>query len=47
VFCARWLDVRFAVWCDAMIEDILKGKAEVVDALKAGANDATNAPAPV
>lgn len=30
VFFARWLDVRFAVWCDAMIEDILKGKAEVV-----------------
>lgn len=29
VFFARWLDVRFAVWCDAMIEDILKGKAEV------------------
>lgn len=32
VFFARWLDVRFAVWCDAMIEDILKGKAEVVSA---------------
>ena len=30
VFFARWLDVRFAVWCDVMIEDILKGKAEVV-----------------
>jgi hypothetical protein len=27
VFFARWLDVRFAVWCDAMIEDILKGAA--------------------
>jgi len=26
-FFARWLDVRFAVWCDAMIEDILKGNA--------------------
>ncbi|MGC4059913.1 MAG: KilA-N domain-containing protein [Aquabacterium sp.] len=25
VFFARWLDVRFAVWCDAVIEDILKG----------------------
>ena len=24
IFFARWLDVRFAVWCDAMIEDILK-----------------------
>lgn len=30
VFFARWLDVKFAVWCDAMIEDILKGAAEVV-----------------
>lgn len=29
VFFARWLDVRFAVWCDSMIEDILKGAAEV------------------
>lgn len=27
VFFARWLDVRFAVWCDAAIEDILKGNA--------------------
>lgn len=26
---ARWLDVRFAVACDMMIEDILKGSAEV------------------
>lgn len=24
---ARWLDVRFSVWCDAVIEDILKGAA--------------------
>jgi hypothetical protein len=30
VFFARWLDVRFAVWCDAMIDDILNKKAEVV-----------------
>lgn len=30
IFFARWLDVRFSVWCDAMIEDILSGKAEVV-----------------
>jgi KilA-N domain len=22
---AQWLDVRFAVWCDAVIEDLLKG----------------------
>lgn len=27
---AQWLDMDFAVWCDAAIEDILKGKAEVV-----------------
>lgn len=25
VFFARWLDVKFAVWCDAMIDDIVKG----------------------
>ncbi len=30
VFFARWLDVKFAVWCDAAIEDILKGNAELV-----------------
>jgi hypothetical protein len=29
VFFARWLDVKFAVWCDAMIDDILKGAAVV------------------
>ena len=29
IFFARWLDVRFAVACDMMIEDILKGSAEV------------------
>ncbi|CDN87052.1 KilA-N domain protein [Hydrogenophaga intermedia] len=27
---SRWLDVRFSVWCDAMIEDIIKGAAELV-----------------
>jgi hypothetical protein len=27
VFFARWLDVKFAVWCDAVIDDILKGNA--------------------
>jgi hypothetical protein len=27
IFFARWLDVGFAVWCDAMIEDILEGEA--------------------
>lgn len=25
VFFARWLDVRFAVWCDLMIDNILQG----------------------
>lgn len=25
VFFARWLDVRFAVWCDLMIDNILRG----------------------
>lgn len=30
VFFARWLDTKFAVWCDAVIDDILRGKAEVV-----------------
>ena len=29
VFFARWLDVKFAVWCDMMIDDLLRGKAEV------------------
>lgn len=29
VFFARWLDVKFAVWCDAVIDDILKGHAQV------------------
>lgn len=28
VFFARWLDVRFAVACDAMIEEILRGNVE-------------------
>lgn len=26
---AQWLDVRFAVWCDAVIEDLLKGAARL------------------
>lgn len=30
VFFARWLDTKFAVWCDAVIDDILRGKAELV-----------------
>jgi hypothetical protein len=29
VFFARWLDVRFAVWCDMTIDSILQGKLEV------------------
>lgn len=30
VFYARWLDVRFAVFCDMVIDDILNKKAELV-----------------
>lgn len=30
MFFARWLDVRFAVACDAMIDDILRGKADFI-----------------
>ncbi|ASJ23630.1 KilA-N domain-containing protein [Laribacter hongkongensis] len=26
---AQWLDVRFAVWCDSIIEDILTKKADL------------------
>lgn len=29
VFFARWLDVRFAVWCDLMVDEILRGRVEV------------------
>lgn len=29
MFFARWLDVKFAVWCDMVIDDLLRGKAEV------------------
>lgn len=28
VFFARWLDVRFAVWCDLMIDNILRGNIQ-------------------
>ncbi len=28
VFFARWLDVRFAVWCDLMIDNILHGNIQ-------------------
>ena len=30
VFFARWLNVRFSVACDMMIDDILKGSAQLV-----------------
>ncbi len=30
VFFARWLDVKFAVFCDMVIDDILSKKAELV-----------------
>lgn len=36
VFFARWLDVRFAVWCDAMIDDIIRSKVAVTVAAPAG-----------
>lgn len=26
---AQWLDVKFAVWCDSVIEDILAGRADL------------------
>lgn len=29
VFFARWLDVKFAVFCDMVIDDILSKKAEL------------------
>lgn len=29
VFFARWLDVRFAVWCDITLDEILRGRAVV------------------
>ncbi len=29
VFFARWLDVKFSVWCDAVIDDILNKRAEL------------------
>lgn len=28
IFFARWLDTKFAVWCDMVIDDILGGNAE-------------------
>ena len=32
VFIARWLDVRFSVWCDAVIEDILRSPLRTAQA---------------
>ena len=33
VFFARWLDVRFAVWCDSVIDELIRGpKADVFKA---------------
>lgn len=29
MFFARWLNVKFAVWCDMVITDILVGRAEL------------------
>ena len=29
VFFARWLDTKFAMWCDAAIDDILKGNQKL------------------
>ncbi len=37
VFFARWLDVRFAVWCDMQIDDILHGRSAVVPVQQAQA----------
>ena len=41
VFFARWLDVRFAVWCDMQIDDILHGRSVVVPVQQAQAPAAT------
>jgi hypothetical protein len=37
VFFARWLDARFAVFCDTVIDDILNKKAEVTFTAQANA----------
>jgi hypothetical protein len=36
VFFARWLDVRFAVWCDLMIDNILKGNIQTTVVIPTG-----------
>jgi len=28
VFFARWLDIKFSIWCDSVIDDLLRGKME-------------------
>ena len=52
VFFARWLDTKFAVWCDAVIDDILRGHqtlrmvnkaASAVEALPVEVKDAGTA----
>lgn len=44
VFSARWLDVRFSVWCDSVIDELLRGKAIAVPT---PAPRAAQVPAPV
>ena len=34
VFFARWLDVRFAVWCDLMIDNIIHGNIQTTVVVK-------------
>jgi len=28
VFFSRWLDIKFSIWCDSVIDDLLRGKME-------------------
>nr|WP_255352719.1 KilA-N domain-containing protein [Aquabacterium sp. NJ1] len=34
VFFARWLDVKFSVWCDMVIEELVRGATPSSDAFK-------------
>lgn len=47
VFFARWLDARFAVHCDQMIDEILKGNVTLVKAEPTPASVVTPQPAPI
>lgn len=47
VFFARWLDVRFAVHCDLMIDEILKGNVALVRAEAPSSPVVALQPAPV